>query len=615
MPTLDELVAAPNVAPQQWQSKPPDSWSRKPPVTMTPELRRVASLPKRPRPSPERLEAMIGLMTARFLRADSTTKACKCAAIGRPCITRLRAAQAWALYELGRFKALLAPIGVGHGKTLIDILCALALGVSKVLLLVPASLLDQLVSEYDLVAEHWRVPALVVHGKNITRYSDDASGAVLHVMSYSRLSREDATTFLDEYDFDAIVCDEVHKLRNADSVRTNRVLRHFAGNPGKIFAGWSGSITDKSIKDYAHLCMLAFAEQSPLPIDPEIVEEWALAIDAGEWTAPMGALEILCEPGEHISSGFHRRFVETAGVVATENAAIDAELSIVERPVDQIPDEISDMLHDVRENQIRPDEEILVDAFSQARCARELACGFYYRWRFPRGEPVSVIMEWLDARKEWRSELRDKLQTRSEWLDSPKLCRSAAERYHGGLPKRDDRPVWDSETWPRWRDTKHTVVYETEPVWVSDFLIQNAAAWARENLGIIWYENDAVGRALAHVTGLPLHSGGPGAGKRIAQERGDRSIICSIKSHGTGRDGLQYLFNNQLIVQPPSSPTAWEQLLGRLHRIGQQAQIVFAHFYRHTAEVRASVEQALLRAEYVESTIGSVQKLNIGWRG
>lgn len=612
MPTLDELVAQPNTAPQAWQSKPPDSWSRKPPVTMTPELRRVLELPRRERPGAETLEAMIELMTDRFRRHGVQT--CRCAQMGRPCITRLRGAQAWALYEAGIRRGLLAPIGVGHGKTLIDILIALALQVSKVLLLVPAPLVSQLVREYDLVREHWLVPSLVVHGKNETRQSND-SDSVLHVMSYSRLSREDATTFLEEYQFDAIVGDEIHKLKCPDSVRTSRVLRHYAAHPDTIFCGWSGSITDKSLKDYAHLAMLALDEGSPLPREPEVVEEWALAIDPSDWQAPAGELFRLCEPGEHVASGFHRRLVSTMGIVATEDAAISADLQIEERAVDAIPVEIDRLINQVRSLQMRPDEEILVDAFSQARCARELACGFYYRWRFPRGEPIPLIMDWLDARKEWRSELRDKLKDRAEYLDSPKLCRNAAERFHGDLPLREDRPVWDAGTWPRWRDIRNEVKPETEAVWVDDYLVKNAAEWAVSNCGIVWYESDAFGRAIAQVSGLPLHSGGPGAGARIAAEKGDRSIICSIKSHGTGRDGLQYLFNTQLVAQPPSSPTAWEQLLGRLHRVGQAEAIVYALFYRHTDEVRAAVEQALLRAEYVESTIGSVQKLRVGWRG
>jgi hypothetical protein len=129
----------------------------------------------------------------------------------------------------------------------------------------------------------------------------------------------------------------------------------------------------------------------------------------------------------------------------------------------------------------------------------------------------------------------------------------------------------------------------------------------------VWYASSAFGAWVSELSGLPLHGGGVGAGKRIAEERGDRSIVASLLSHGTGRDGLQYLFHRQLIAQPPSSSTAWEQLLGRLHRTGQEAPIVYADAYRHTREVEASVDQAMARALYVEQTLGARQKLRVGW--
>lgn len=57
----------------------------------------------------------------------------------------------------------------------------------------------------------------------------------------------------------------------------------------------------------------------------------------------------------------------------------------------------------------------------------------------------------------------------------------------------------------------------------------------------------------------------------------------------------------------------WEQMLGRLHRVGQDSDVVRAEFYRHTPELRDHVDQALRRALYVQGTLGSVQKLRVGW--
>lgn len=629
-PAIDPttLVARPNFAPAEWQSADPRTfggeqcWTSKPAIESSADLRRVLALPRRPQPleGTPTADALLELINRRFALPPGP---CRCKELGRECITRLRLTQAWALYEIGLHGGLLGPIGVGHGKTILDLLAPLALRDCKtVVLLVPPGLVTQLIAEYELVGQHFRMPSMVVHGR--AEGSVTVPGApVLHVFPYSRLSRPEATVFLETLAPDAIIADEVHKLRHADTATTSRVLRYFANHSETRFCGWSGSITDSSIEDYAHLSALALRYKSPLPLDPMVVEDWARAIDPSDYPAPAGALLDLCEPGQSLIEGYHRRLVETPGVVATTEPAVDCELSIDERKAPALPHEVKEALTTLRASWVRPDGEELVEVLEMLRCAHQLSCGFYYRWIFPRGEPVSVIEEWLAARKAWRRELREQLKTRAEHLDSPKLCATAAARGWrdefsskrvGDLWYRDDGlPCWKAGTWERWKAARGTVEHETECVRIDDFLAQDAAAWGRDNRGVIWYQHKAFGEWVAEISGLPLHGGGPQAGPLIARERGDRSIVASIKSHGTGRDGLQRLFHTQLVANPPSSATDWEQLLGRLHRIGQNARTVHALFYRHTPELREHVDQALKRALYVQGTLGSAQKLRKGW--
>ena len=154
----------------------------------------------------------------------------------------------------------------------------------------------------------------------------------------------------------------------------------------------------------------------------------------------------------------------------------------------------------------------------------------------------------------------------------------------------------------------------TEAVWVDDYLARDAAAWGRDNRGIIWYVHTTFGEKVAEISGLPIHRGGKDAEKRIKAERGDRSIIASIGSHGEGRDGLQYLFHQQLVANPPVSRATggaalWEQLLGRLHREGFKWDEVDTWMYRHTREMREAWDRAQELARYVTGTMGSYQKL------
>ncbi len=611
-----DLVAEANFAPAEWQSKKPDfAWTNKPEIEISEDLKRVIALPRRPQPEPRsaRADALIAMMSERFGNGRAAGDGCDCAARGRECITSLRLAQAWALYEIGLKNGLVGPIGVGHGKTMLNLLAPLAFrGCKTAVLLVPPNLVSQLISDYALIGNHFKLPSLIVHGSKAC--ARKVPGApVLHVLPYSHLSQSGATVFLESLAPDTVIADEVHMLRHADAVRTSRVLRLFAGHPETRFAGWSGSITDSSVKDYGHLLALALRDGSPLPLIAEILEDWSRALDPTDNPAPAGALLQLCNPGEHLHSGYHRRLVETLGVVATVEPSVDCGLAISERPAPPIPADVAAALHELRDEWVRPDGEELVDALAVGRCALELACGLFYRWRFPRGEPKLVIEEWFKARKLWRREMRQKLLERKPFMDSPKLVALAASRAWGDRPNPDDLPEWKADAWPRWKKAKGTVKPKTEAVRIDPFLAQDAADWALSNKGIVWYQRQAFGAWVAELSGLPMHGGGPNAGPRIATERGNRSIIASIKSHGTGRDGLQFLFRDQLIANPSPSSSDWEQLLGRLHRVGQRAPVVSASFYRHTPEMKAHVDTALRRALYVDTTIGSSQKLNAGF--
>ena len=682
---LGQLVARPGFAPRDWQSAAPENAyeSTRIPVGDSDDLQRIRALPRRTpiKPGSREAELLVKVVTRRYSRNRTS---CDCAAIldkfelpPRPCITELNLTQAWSLYEIAEYGGLLGPIGVGHGKTILDLLAALAFkNCKKAVLLVPPGLVLQLIAEYEFVGEHFRMPTLIVWG-NVKlpgdvaprQYYENKGDDVptLHVFPYSRLSRPESTVKLQEIAPDLVIFDECHKVRHPDTATTARVLRYYdlvekqRQQGATVFGGaqfgvrgaaWSGSMTDGSVGDYAHISYMCLRDGSPLPIDPDEVENWGRALDPkvakekdgtnsdslNPWSAaaPPGELFQLDDGrGGHISEVFHRRLVETPGVVATQSPAIEAALTIEEqKPTRKVPQSVDDALCHLRAHWQRPDGEELIDALSVARCARELACGFYYRWRFDpiNGVPqdVGTILDWLCIRKDYRCELRYKLGRRIEHLDSPYLCELAAKRHHGDLaipPRPQDvtaaewdfkHPEWDSVYWPAWRDIKGRVVPTTEEVWLDEYLALDAAEWANANKGIVWYESNAFGERVAQLAKLSKHGGGPDAGKDMMRylkdTGGQKSIICSIKSHGTGRDGLQRYFNDQLIGQPPSSATTWEQLLGRLHRIGQPCDEVFARFYRHTPELADHVDKALARALYVQTTLGSAQKLRSGFK-
>jgi hypothetical protein len=624
------LIAPKGVAPLEWQTYAPTEFrAHKPAPGQSPDLTRILSLPRRERPDKDLLGAAYIQAGHRRWKVERPPP-CACPSIiakygrkPRPCIHSFKFEQAWSLHELSVVGGLFAVMGVGYGKTVLNVLAQIAVkgGSQKALLLIPVGDLEQLCMTYEMLAQHFKVPTLVIHAP----VSAPAKGSYivpgapqLHVLPYSRLSRPESSTLIDRIAPDFIIADEVDKLRNVEgAATTKRFLRWFAKAPTTRFACWTGSMTDTSITEFWHLIALALREGSPLPLDKQVVEEWACAIDPDPCPADPGSLLAFCDPGEHIHSGFHRRLRDTMGVITTVESAVKVELVIEERPAPALPHVIAEALKGVRAY-VRPDGEELVEASEVQRCAREVACGFYYEWIYPRGEPRDLIDKWFEKRKAYNRAVREVIRAGAEHLDSPKLAEQAAQRFFKELAPGvckatgEPLPVWECPEWPAWRDIRDQVKPEPNAVRLHPFLAEDAAAWAEEYRGIVWYDAVEFGAWVAELSGLPQFVGGKKSLGLLGREDGSRSIIASIKAHGRGRDGLQRLFDDQLVAGPPASATGWEQLLGRLMRDGQLSERVRTWVYMHIAELKAAVQQAMTRAAYVQGTMGTEQKLLAG---
>lgn len=587
------------------------------------DLRRVLALPRRPRPDDATLQAL-GQSWKNALGTGATTCECR-TKYKRHCCANLLPVQAWALSEARDVGGVLGPVGVGHGKTLLDLLTPMVVpNCRTAVLLLPPNLKQQLLDvDWHFYGAHWKLPNLaggrwLVPGR-----------PTLHVVAFSELSGSRATDLLHRLRPDVVVVDEAHSVRNRTAARTKRFLRYFNDNPSARLFAWSGTLTSRSLKDYAHLSNLALADGSPTPLHWPTVEEWAGHLDPSEFRAPPGKLQVF---GADARLGFAQRLVETAGVVSSgDTASCQASLVITERKI-EAPKVVVEHLDALESTWTRPDGEELVDAMSVGRCARELSCGFYYRWRWPRKEPLPVIERWLAARKAWHKELREKLKLNRPHMDSPLLCAKAAIRWYKGYThvERDENgveierrvipprstsgplPVWPSLTWSEWEEVRDTAQPETEAIWLDESLVEDCLAWLAEGPGILWYEFDGLARRItqrARESGQGVVHCGPGTdgNARVLALDGSESVVSSIRAHGTGKNLQQFARN--LVANPPSSGSEWEQLLGRTHRQGQTADEVTVEVYRHTEPVRKAVEKARDLSEYIEETFGASQRL------
>ena len=496
--------------------------------------------------------------------------------------------QSAALVEAAKANGLFAAIGVGHGKTLIGLALPEALDSKKAVYLVKPDLKRQLEREINtFYGKHFNLP--------IDRIS---------IVSYSELSSANHADVLDRELPDLIVCDEAHCLKRKSSARTKRFLRYLKRNPWCRVAILSGTITTRSILDYAHLIEHALRKNSPLPHGYYELRDWAGSLDVDpEYRTEPGVLLQFCDNGEDVREGFRRRLVETQGVVATEEGAIGTSL-IVKQLKPEIPPDVHSLLVQVRK-QWAIDEEELEDASARARVLKQVACGFYYRWDWGEDEPD---WEWLEARQNWHREVRQKLTHATDGLDSPLLLARAADAYlkwqETGRVGVRPKLLWESQSWEAWKRVKDRDPPPVVPIWKNDFLVDAAIAWAykQKEPSIIWYEWNAVGERIAQKGDIPLYGAGTDAG---AQKH--KVIVASIRAQGTGKN-LQHYSRNLLTTAPPNGTTL-EQTMGRTHRPGQKADEVSVEWFGHTPELVEAMSRAIEDAEYMEETTGQRQKI------
>jgi len=548
-------------------------------VPRSSESDRIFSLPRRAWAS-RQMSELARKLTDRFKTPDGTMQ--------------LRAFQAVALHEAAEQNGFLGPLAVGSGKTLCCLLLPEMMNSKCAVILVAPQLRNQLLKhDIEFYSKHFRVPT-----------------SIIHVVAYSTLSIEKGSYELESIKPDLIISDEAHNLRYRSATRTKRFLRYFKEHPETRFCGLSGTMTNRSIRDYAHLSELALKKNSPVPNTYQTLNDWAEALDATEFaTMQPGVLQRLCEDGESVRSGFRRRFVDTPGIVATKEDSLGTSLFIESRKV-EIPAQMYSEIERTRKTWVRPDGEEFQDVLELSRVVRQLACGFYYRWVWPDGK---IDYEWLEARAAWHKEVRDFLQRRAKpGIDSPMLvARAAAHMIQCENPKSCEQQHFLSGSWAAWSLVKDRPAPPTEAVWLDEYLCHDVIALVQEQgPAIIWYEWDAVGRKIAELSGYPLLAGGEEADAQIAllSSQAPVNVVASLKAHGHGKN-LQ-AWSKMVFTSCPSNGDVWEQALGRCHRPGQEADDVTAFVYLQTEEAGHGFEKALSDARYKEETQGTTQKLN-----
>lgn len=495
---------------------------------------------------------------------------------------KLRPVQSEMLRAIEECGGAVCSVGVGHGKTIPSFIAGTALGAKKTLLLVPPSLVKQTVTELERFRPHFRIP------KNI------------RVLSYGKLSVASGTDILEKIQPDLIVADECHMLRHPSSARTKRVLRYYRNHPDTHFVGLSGTLTAKSLKDYAHLVELALRSKAPVPLQWAELNSWAACIDVHGEPAPsdFGVIRPLVtawdKEGKSARAAFQRRFASSPGVVTTKDPSAACSLYLRLDDDIKVPPLLEEEIEKLEKTWTAPGGEELEDPMALARHRRHLICGFYYEWDWP--EDV-VDYEWLDARKEWHINVRRVLSRSKEGRDSPLLV---ARWAMSG----DCRDLELLRAWEAWKEVKERPAPPTKTIWMDRYLVDyilEKCLNSKEPV-IVWTSQKAFFEALKE-------RGLPGYGPGDTPPTKPKTCVMSIRAQGTGKN-LQAWCRNIFAVFPPNGAEV-EQLIGRTHRPGQESDEVTVDFFLPHPSVEEDIAKALAGAQYIEETQGTRQKLLI----
>lgn len=203
-------------------------------------------------------------------------------------------------------------------------------------------------------------------------------------------------------------------------------------------------------------------------------------------------------------------------------------------------------------------------------------------WRYDpmRGvEPTEAVLAALDAVGGWSLPL-------GEWMDLATARAAAALTLSLGF------------YYPQGADA--------EALWVDDGeTLRRIVALAPPG-AILWYHHRAVADRL-EAMGVEVYRAG-----QAAPTDGGRTVALSIRAHGTGT--RLHRWAASVVLEPPAHPGAWEQLLGRTDRQGQEAAEMTLCVPTHTRPLADRMRDAYAQSVARGHLTGRAQKLTRAMR-
>lgn len=543
-------------------------------------------------------------------------------------------------------------IDVGHGKTPLAQMCASMWFTrnleSRVLYMLPPNLVKELFTYHIRWARThlnaWVPRWINLHGKppNVRDALIKSGPPGIYVLPYTLLSEEGAAARLEGINASFVIADEAHTLAgNRDTGRTKAFWPWIKQkNPRGVVM--SGSFTRQSPEDYHKLMAWVLGDKSPLPRLVCDTEVWSQALESKSAERPLppeilGAMKPLVKwaveefPTEMsdakwdvrtVRLAYQHRYRSAPGVVKSVEgqSEVTAGLVIEAWPCARPNAKLTAMLKELEEDWITPDGDEKDFSVEILEVARQLSAGFYLKhyWNMKRPGVQDAILA-FELRREYGSILRDFLKSPRARHMSLLVPHAVGNYHHREGPIKN----WDHLylAWKEWKKVyrKDLPKRDTKAVKVDAFKVRAVLEWAKEHKktgGVIWVHHTEFGDWITEAltdAGLKPHRKISGDTWQAGDGSDGKLVVASSGAFGQGKN-LQH-YSHQILAQWCRTAPRMQQLLGRLHRKGQEAETVVAHSLRVTDFDHQQVYATLLDTIYDKQTHGGNRKLLMAeWR-
>jgi len=602
---------------------------------------------------------------------------------------KLRDIQIDGVYAYEMYGGMFGPVSVGGGKTALSILVAKVgmqrRGHQRVIILVPPEVFSQLTLRDLPQARKWLsldgIPFYTVSGSRENRMRMASQpGPGVFIYSYSSLSTQTGMEEVAMISPTLMVLDEAHNVASPSSARTKRLQTAMVNIQNALKMGrlgpdvrvkevemvaMSGTMTKRSVKDYAHIAKRCLKERSPAPIKDMAIMSFSQAVDANVTGAGQGDLDVRrmdmikqwardqgwnhkegrtddeirnMTAQDVVREAYQYRLRTAPGVISTGTTGVDASLIIAwsepPRPRTDEGEALCKYMKMAAIDMKTPDGDSIDFGMHTFKWLWELTAGFYNSLIWPglevlmeerarKGTPVSTeeaaaLLRGAEHQhkllQDYHKALRRFLDDRHQpGCDTPMLVGQELTRQIAGRDIKYKLPVELVECYRAQKSASYDDLPQrkSRPIRICDYKVRATVQWAKAHVvsgegGIMWYHHPELGRwcheALT-AAGIP-HTFAPAGQNEAAFAPG---LVLASYAHGTGKN-LQHQRHN-LIIEIRREASVMEQTLGRTHRSGQLADDVRVDVFVANGFDLSLFNAVLHDADYIQATMGQPQRL------